>query len=249
MAQSRRRIEHEPAFVLHSYPYKETSLIIEAFSRRQGRTALLAKGARRPRSAMRGVLHAFQPLRLSWTGSGELNTLVGAEWEGGMPFLRGFGLMCGFYLNELILRLLPRDDAHEALFDAYADSLGRLGRGEPTAGVLRGFEKRLLAELGYAMLLDRDAASGAPIDPAMHYLYDPERGPLLVVGNAVGNSSGALGGEMVVRGSTLLDLDRDDFGSAETLHQSRSLMRALIGQRLHGQTLHTRSVLLELQDL
>jgi DNA repair protein RecO (recombination protein O) len=241
MAQSRRRVEHEPAFVLHSYPYKETSLIIEAFSRRQGRTALLAKGARRPRSAMRGVLHAFQPLRLSWTGSGELNTLVGAEWEGGMPFLRGFGLMCGFYVNELILRLLPHDDAHEALFDAYFDSLARLGRGEPTAGVLRGFEKRLLAELGYAMLLDRDAASGAPIDPAMHYLYDPERGPLPV--------NGAAGGEMVVRGSTLLDLDRDEFVSAETLHQSRGLMRALIGQRLHGQTLHTRSVLLELQDL
>jgi DNA repair protein RecO (recombination protein O) len=241
MAQSRRRVEYEPAFVLHSYPYKETSLIIEAFSRRQGRTALLAKGARRPRSALRGVLHAFQPLRLSWTGSGELNTLVGAEWEGGMPFLRGFGLMCGFYVNELILRLLPRDDAHEALFDAYSDSLARLGRGEPTAGVLRGFEKRLLAELGYGMLLDRDAASGAPIDPAMHYLYDPERGPLQV--------NGVAGGEMVVRGSTLIDLDRDEYGSTETLHQARSLMRALIGQRLHGQTLHTRSVLLELQDL
>lgn len=241
MAQSRRRIEQEPAFVLHTYPYKETSLIVEAFSRRQGRTALLAKGARRPRSALRGVLHAFQPLRLSWAGSGELNTLVGAEWEGGMPFLSGFGLMCGFYLNELILRLLPRDDAHETLFDAYSECLGRLGRGEPTAGVLRGFEKRLLAELGYAMLLDRDAVSGAPIDPAMHYLYDPERGPLEV--------SGVAGGEMVVRGSTLIDLDRDDFGSAETLHQARGLMRALIGQRLHGQTLHTRTVLLELQDL
>lgn len=241
MAQPRRRIELEPAFVLHSYPYKETSLIVEAFSRRQGRTALLAKGARRPRSAMRGVLHAFQPLRLSWTGSGELSTLIGAEWEGGMPFLRGFGLMCGFYVNELILRLVPRDDAHEALFDAYRDSLERLGRGDPTAGVLRGFEKRLLAELGYAMLLDRDAASGAPIDPEMHYLYDPERGPLPVNGASVG--------EMVVRGSTLRDLDLDDYRSAETLHQARGLMRALIGQRLHGQPLHTRSVLLELQDL
>ena len=241
MAQPRRRIELEPAFVLHSYPYKETSLIVEAFSRRQGRTALLAKGARRPRSAMRGVLHAFQPLRLSWTGSGELSTLIGAEWEGGMPFLRGFGLMCGFYVNELILRLVPRDDAHEALFDAYRDSLERLGRGDPTAGVLRGFEKRLLAELGYAMLLDRDAASGAPIDPEMPYLYDPERGPLPVNGAAVG--------EMVVRGSTLRDLDLDDYRSAETLHQARGLMRALIGQRLHGQPLHTRSVLLELQDL
>jgi DNA repair protein RecO (recombination protein O) len=241
MAQSRRRVDQEASFVLHSYPYKETSLIVEAFSRRHGRTALIARGARRPRSALRGVLHAFQPLRMSWAGSGELNTLVAAEWQGGLPFLAGSGLMCGFYLNELILRLLPRDDAHELLFDAYAESIERLGRNEPTAGVLRRFEKRLLAELGYAMLLDRDAASGAPIDPALHYLYDPERGPLPV--------SGAAGGEMVVRGSTLLDLDSDDFSSGETLQQARGLMRALIGQRLHGQTLHTRSVLLELQDL
>lgn len=245
MAQSRRRIEHEPAFVLHSYPYKETSLIIEAFSRRQGRTALIAKGARRPRSAMRGVLHAFQPLRMSWTGSGELNTLLAVEWQGGLPFLRGFGLMCGFYVNELILRLLPRDDAHETLFDAYALSLERLGREEPTAMVLRSFEKRLLAELGYAMLLDRDAASGAPIDPDGQYLYDPERGPLPVRGSAGGFSDR----EMVVRGSTLLNLAEDDFSSAETLQQARGLMRALISQRLNGQTLHTRSVLLELQDL
>ncbi len=242
MAQSRRRVELEPAFVLHSYPYKETSLIVEAFSRRAGRTALLAKGARRPRSAMRGVLHAFQPLRLTWTGSGELNTLIAAEWQGGMPLLGGFGLMCGFYVNELILRLLPRDDSHEQLFDAYAASLGRLGQGDPTAAVLRAFEKRLLAELGYAMLLDRDAESGAPIDPDMHYLYDPERGPIPMRG-------GSAGGEMVVRGSTLIGLDREDFSSAQTLQQSRALMRALIGQRLHGQTLHTRSVLLELQDL
>ena len=83
MAQSRRRIEQEPAFVLHTYPYKETSLIVEAFSRRQGRTALLAKGARRPRSALRGVLHAFQPLRLSWAGSGgeQSSTHRWASWR------------------------------------------------------------------------------------------------------------------------------------------------------------------------
>ena len=245
MVQSRRRVEHEPAYVLHSYPYKETSLIVEAFSRRMGRVALIAKGARRPRSALRGVLHAFQPLRLSWGGSGELNTLVTAEWQGGLPFLSGFGLMCGFYVNELILRLLPRDDSHEKLFDAYASSLERLGRGEPTAGVLRGFEKRLLAELGYAMLLDRDAESGAAIDPTMHYLYDPERGPI----PAGGPAEGHVAAEMVVRGSTLLDLDQDVFSNGQTMQQARGLMRALISHRLHGQTLHTRSVLLELQDL
>ena len=73
----------QPAFVLHTYPYRETSLIVEAFTRRHGRVALVARGARRPRSAMRGVLHAFQPLRSAWAGSGELRTLMAAEWRGG----------------------------------------------------------------------------------------------------------------------------------------------------------------------
>src|SRR5512134_2139380 len=154
----RRRTDHQPAYVLHTYAYKETSLIVEAFTRRFGRVALLARGARRPRSAMRGVLLSFHPLRLSWSASAELGNLIGAEWAGALQPLAGQGLMCGFYLNELVLRLLPRDDPHERLFDAYAQTLPRLSRGEPYPAVLRSFEKRLLAELGYAPLLDRDSA-------------------------------------------------------------------------------------------
>jgi len=153
----KRRAEHEPAFVLHAYPYKETSLIVEAFSRRFGRIGLLARGARRPRSAMRGVLLAFHPLRMTWSASAELGTLMSAEWGGSRTSLSGIGLMCGFYLNELLLRLLPRDDPHEALFDAYSAALARLGADEAQAAVLRGFERRMLAELGYAPVLDRDA--------------------------------------------------------------------------------------------
>src|ERR1700674_2757272 len=113
----KRRAEHEPGYVLHTYPYKETSLIVEAFTRRFGRVSLLARGARRPRSAMRGILLSFHPLRLTWSASAELGTLIGAEWSGGwsegLRPLSGRGLMCGFYVNELILRLLPREDAHE----------------------------------------------------------------------------------------------------------------------------------------
>ncbi len=116
--------------MLHTYPYKETSLIVEAFTRRFGRVSLLARGARRPRSAMRGVLLAFHPLRLGWSGSGDLANLMAAEWGGALQPaslpLAGRGLMCGFYLNELILRLLPREDPHEALFDAYSEALARL---------------------------------------------------------------------------------------------------------------------------
>ncbi|MEW6689630.1 MAG: recombination protein O N-terminal domain-containing protein, partial [Pseudomonadota bacterium] len=102
----KRRAEHEPGFVLHSYAYKETSLVVEAFTRRFGRVGLLARGARRPRSMLRGVLLAFQPLRLGWSASAELGTLVSAEWGGARQALAGAGLMCGFYLNELLLRLL-----------------------------------------------------------------------------------------------------------------------------------------------
>ena len=241
MSVSRHRAEHEPGFVLHSYPYRETSLIIEAFTRRHGRTALVAKGARRPRSALRGVLLSFQPLGLSWSGNGEMRTLTGAEWQGAASLLRGAGLMCGFYLNELLLRLLPREDPHEALYDDYRDGLARLAQASlPTATVLRMFERRLLAAAGYALQLDRDAADGAPIRPERSYLYEPERGPVA--------ANGALG-ELVVSGRTLLDMQADDYRRPETQAESRSLMRTLIGQRLQGQTLHTRAVLLELQEL
>lgn len=243
---SRRRSEQEPGFVLHTYAYKETSLIVEAFTRRHGRLALLARGARRPRSAMRGLLLAFHPLRLSWSVSAELGTLVSVEWSGGMPSLSGLGLMCGFYLNELLLRLLPRDDPHERLFDIYAESLSRLALGQQQASVLRGFERRLLAEVGYAPLLERDAVSGAPIEPSRHYVYEPDRGPVPVNGVQERSASGM---ETVVSGRTLLDVARDDYDRPETREEARALLRTLIAQRLGGQSLHTRVVLMELQDL
>ena len=237
---NRRRADHEPGYVLHTYPYKETSLIVEAFTRRHGRIALLARGARRPRSAMRGVLLSFHSLRLSWSGSAELGTLMVAEWAGALQHLAGRGLMCGFYLNELLLKLLPRDDAHEALFDLYGEALSRLAVAADFAAVLRGFEKRMLAELGYAPLLEYDAES-RPIDPQRRYLYEPERGPV-----PAGNGRT---GELVVSGQTLLDVAADDYGRVETREEARGLMRALIAQRLHGQELHTRAVLRDLNEL
>ena len=245
----KRRAEHEPGFVLHAYPYKETSLIVEAFTRRFGRVGLLARGARRPRSAMRGVLLAFHPLRMTWSASAELGTLMSAEWGGGQASLAGIGLMCGFYINELLLRLLPRDDPHEALFDAYAQALARLAEGASLApvdvgaeqaAILRGFERRMLAELGYAPVLDRDAVNGARIDAAKHYAYEAERGPVETRRDS---------GDSVVSGRTLLDMAADDYGNARTRDEARRLMRALIAERLGGQVLHTRAVLSELQDL
>ncbi len=243
----RKRAEHEPGYVLHTYPYKETSLIVEAFTRRFGRVAMLARGARRPRSAMRGVLLAFHPLRLGWSrgvsGQAELGNLIAAEWSGALQAaarpLSGRGLMCGFYLNELLLRLLPRDDPHEQLFDVYGAALTTLSHGLSQSSILRGFEKRLLAELGYAPLLEREAG-GAAIDPQRRYVYEPDRGPM-----PSSNSSS----ELSVSGQTLLDLAADEYARPETREEARTLLRALIGQRLHGQVLHTRAVLRDLSDL
>jgi DNA repair protein RecO (recombination protein O) len=237
----KKRAEHQAGYVLNTYPYKETSLIVEAFTRNFGRVAVLARGARRPRSAMRGLLLSFHPLRLSWSASAELGNLISAEWSGALQPLSGRGLMCGFYLNELLLRLLPRDDPHESLFEVYADALRQLSEGNPQASVLRSFEKRMLSELGYAPLLEREAVSGAPIEPSRRYLYEPDKGPV--------ETSSSSNSDFVVSGQTLLDLAADEYGRAETRDEARMLLRSLIGQRLHGQVLHTRSVLRELTDL
>ena len=242
---TRQRVQLEPAFVLHCYPYKETSLIVEAFTRHRGRVGLLARGARRPRSALRGILLAFHPLRLSWSAAAELGTLASAEWVGGQRALAGLSLMCGFYLNELLLRLLPREDAHEKLFDAYAGALAQLAGDAEHAVLLRAFELRLLTELGYAPPLDRDAASGDPVQADARYAYAPERGPLVLNGG----ERGAESEDLVVDGQTLLDMARNDYARPQTRDQARRLMRRLIAVRLAGQELHTRQMLRELQDL
>ncbi len=238
-AASRNRQQDEPAFVLHSYPFRETSLILDVFSRRHGRLAIMARGARRPRSALRGVLMSFQPLLLSWFGKGEVRTLHSAEWQGGQPCLQGTALMCGFYLNELLLNLMARDDPHEQLFDYYAATLHRLAHESDHAATLRCFEKHMLQELGYALLLEREAGSGSAIRPEVCYRYAVERG-------AVPDDGGA---GLPVQGKTLLDMAADDYADPVTAQQSKQLMRALLNHHLGGKTLHTRELIKDLQKL
>ncbi len=234
------RQEEQLAFVLHTYPYRETSLIVEVFSRDFGRLPLMARGARRPKSAVRGLLLSFQPLALSWFGKAELRTLHRAEWQGGQPLLQGTALICGFYLNELLLKLLHRDDPHEQLFLHYQETLQELARRQDYAAILRRFEKNLLKELGYALMLEHDAESGAAIEPETHYHYVMERGP-------VRRKAGQSGVEL--RGKTLLDMAADDYADPATLQQSKALMRALINHYLGDEVLHTRQILKDLQEL
>jgi DNA repair protein RecO (recombination protein O) len=229
-------------YVLHSYPFSESSLIVETFTRESGRVPLVARGARRPKSALRGVLLAFQPVLLSWSGKTELRTLLKAEWLGGHEPLKGLAMMCGFYLNELLLRLLPRDDPHERLFDHYEDTIESLGRGQEIPVGLRRFEKALLDELGYGVILDRETAGGHPIVAEQCYVYLAERGP-------VPASGGAPQKGVELDGQTLIDMQRDDYARAATLQQSKALMRALINHHLGDRQLHTRQLLLDLQAL
>jgi DNA repair protein RecO (recombination protein O) len=239
--RDRSRQDGQHAFVLHSRPYRESSLIVEAFSRDHGRVALMARGARRPKSALRGTLLSFQPLHLSWAGRGELRTLTRAEWRGVYAPLKGEALICAFYLNELVLKLLPRDDPHEKLFTAYEETLARLGEGAERPPALRRFEVCLLRELGYAVILDRDVERGAPVAREESYVYVVERGPV--------PAGGAPRSGVELSGQTLLDMQSGIFASAETRQQSRLLMRTLINHCLGDQVLHSRQLLRDLQDL
>jgi DNA repair protein RecO (recombination protein O) len=237
----KNRLEDEPAFVLHSYPFRETSLLVEIFSRQHGRVPLVARGARRPKSAVRGLLMNFQPLSLSWFGKHEVRTLHSAEWQGGQPLLQGTALLCGFYLNELLLNLMVRDDPHEQLFDYYQHTLQRLAHGADMASTLRCFEKHLLQELGYALLLEHEAGSGRPIDPALTYRYVVERG-------AERDTAGATEG-LPVSGKTLQDMAVDDYSDAQSARQGKQLMRMLLNHHLGGKMLHTRELIKDLTKL
>ena len=241
MAERARR-DGQAAYLLHTYAYRETSLIAEFYSRESGRVAVIARGARRPRSALRGVLMAFQPLLIGWSGKSELKTLHKAEWQGGYTPLRGLGLICGFYLNELLLKLLPREDPHEHLFEAYAAALSQLPGTADHAAVLRRFERVLLRELGYGLVLEREAGAGGVIRAEGIYRYVPERGPVPAL-----ESDGQSGVELA--GQTLIDMADDRYSDPRTVQQSKALMRALINHCLGAQTLHTRQLLRDLQQL
>lgn len=242
------------ALVLHSIAWRETSLIVEVFTRDHGRLGLIAKGARRPRSALRGLLQPFQPLELRWSGKGELRNLIGAEWTGGLASLSGATIMPGFYLNELMVRLIPRDDAHPTLFDDYLATLGLLAKNaegahrELTEPILRRFECNLLREMGYAPAFDREThEGGARVDPDGLYRVDPQLGIHRIVG--------ATPEADAVHGTTLLALANAGESIEQAVHaledpeianESKRLLRRLLGHHLGEDPLHSREVMREL---
>lgn len=236
------RHDDQPAFVLHSYPYKETSLIVEAFAREHGRVGIVAKGAKRPRSELRGLLQAFLPLELSWGGTTELKTLVKAEWRGGVFVPEGRALLSAFYLNELLLKLLAREDPHPQLWDAYEAALRELGDGASPvsqAMVLRRFEVRLLAELGYALPLTHEAGGVAPIDPSARYHYAFDHGAQRHVSEPGVRWP-------VVRGATLLALAEQRYPDSETAAEAKRLMRDVLDHYLESRRIESRRIAADL---
>lgn len=220
------RIDQQPAFILHARPYRETSLLIEAFARDHGRVGLVARGVRRERSRLpRGVLQPLQPLLLSWVARGELGTLTGAEVASTPLRLSGDALLAAMYVNELVLRLGARSDAPTNAFAAYAQCLARLAHDPDMAWTLRRFERDFLADIGYALALGQTVAGDA-IEVDVDYFYDPDSG-----------ASEWRDGTRWPRlsGAALLALDHDECPSIDQLMQLRRLVRVVIRHLLGGE--------------
>ena len=226
------RVEQQSGFILHRRPFSESSLLVDVFTREYGRLTLMAKGSRRAKSRITGLFIPFKPLLLSWGGRGELPVLTGIESLQHYLNLDYIGRSCGYYKNELLLKLLHRYDSHEILFDKYEESLFALMKRQNPFTVLRIFEKYLLQETGFGLILDREVETGEAINPGGYYNYHPLRGPVYTPKTD----------PLAVSGQTLIALHTEIFETELQHKEARWLNRMLINIQLNGKTLSTRRV-------
>lgn len=236
----------QPAFILHRRPYRDTSLLLEILSRDHGRVGLIARGARGAKSRSKGLLQPLTPLLLSWSGKGELPSLSASEASAPPLPLAGERLLCGLYLNELLLRLLARFDPQPQLFGAYRDTLSELATPEcRVAATLRLFEKHLLDTLGYGLSLTRTADTGQPVQPDRRYQYHLDRG-LIEVPAHRGAGAGVEDSDSLVStccGATLLALAAGQLDDPIAEREARLLLRQALDDQLDGKPLQTRKLL------
>jgi DNA repair protein RecO (recombination protein O) len=258
--KSRRRTSRasvsteQVAFVLHSVPYRETSLVVELFGEKTGRFAVVAKGAKRPNSGLRAITQMFQPILVRTSGQLDLHNVSQADWMGGILLPQAQALISAFYLNELLLRLLHRNDPQERLFDAYYVALEALGSSESTEAIeigLRQFEWTLLQESGYAPDLSKDAR-GQVIDAERQYRWQTGLGFVRLRGDikpaVSGPTRSGTQSHLQLSGQSLLDLAQSHFASERSRSELKQMMRQLISEQLGGKPLKTRQIFRHLQD-
>ncbi len=236
------RIELQPAYVLHTQPFRNTSLLVDFFCLDYGRLRAVARGARRPKSAHRSRLQPFQPLLVSLSGRGEVKTLTAAECSVVPLPLSGMRLFSGLYMNELLSRLLQFNEGHAPLYQSYQNALLRLHAAPDLAPVLRGFELDLLRELGYELNLYHDCESGLPIRTDSHYHFDPEEGFRQMDAHVVSSPGAAA----VFRGSDLIALRESDFSMPSSGPAAKRLLRQALQIHLGDKPLASRRLFLSL---
>lgn len=232
-----RRIQQQPAYVLHHRPFRDSSQILDIVTRDYGKIAVVARGSRGSKSRLAGVLRPFLPLTVSWVARSDLGTLTGAEAAGSPVGLRGDALLSAFYVNELLLNFLHRHDPQPEIYDVYAEVIAALGSTRNIAESLRSFEFRLLSLLGYAVNLQHSSGDRAPLDAAQHYEYRMEEGAVAVERSA---------GRLVFTGAQLSAMAAQEFDDPVVLGAASRLLREVIAHHLGGKELKSRKVLLEL---
>jgi DNA repair protein RecO (recombination protein O) len=230
--------ELTPAFVLHQRPYRETSLLLDIFSEQYGRVSLIAKGVRGKKRNQSGILQLYQPLLLSWSGRGELQTLTAVEVASPNFVLRAESTLCGLYINELLVKLLPIHVVEPEIFQAYQRALFGLQQAKHTERVLRLFEKHLLSHLGYGLVLDREFESGQAIDEQKQYTYQADSGL----------SRWRPEHAIAISGRSLLHLLTERDFDQESLNEIKKMMRSVIHFYLGGKPLQSRQLFAQLQQ-
>lgn len=215
-------------------------MLVDVFSRQHGRVGLVARGARRRQSGQAALIQPFRHLSIAWSARGELGTLISIESNeiSATGLLTGAALMAGFYVNELIMRLLHRDESHPRLFDDYRDVIFKLADTQTRERTLRLFECRLLEAIGYGLTLDRDIVTGETIIADRLYQYVSERGP----GRMEGSAAQADSGSVCIHGGTLLELAGESLQSGQSLREAKALLRQELGRQLGGRPLASREL-------
>ncbi len=228
------RVDLEPAFVLHSRAYRNSSLIVELFTMRYGRIGVVARSARGPRSRYQGKLQLFSPLLVSWSGRSDLKNMGNVEFSGLFYELNGTALLCGFYLNELLMRLLRHEDPYPKIYEYYQATLNVLEQGAVIEPQLRYFEKWVLSELGYGIPLTHDVTRGSEICATCFYRYVPERGFVQCTDEK---------GPMVFSGSVLQAFHNETLSDAADLLLIKRLMRLVLTRYLGAKPVYSREIL------